>query len=239
MDAVILAGGKGIRMLPLTQSTPKPLLNVRDKPILEWILLSLRPTVSHVFIVVHYLKEQIIRFMKNQTIFDSYSIIEQTPEPLGTGHGLQCCAPYLNSQEFLVTNGDDLCSASGFYRLAQIPLGVLAVERNDPMRWGVLVTNEAGHLVRIHEKPPQGQYRPPVLANAGVYKLNSSVFDYPLSLSQRGEYEITDYFGWLVKNNTVQIIQADFWLPIGSVQDLEQAQLVDIDSRLFNHPVAR
>jgi len=236
MDAIILAGGKGTRMLPLTQTVPKPLLNVRGRPILEWTLLSLRPTVSHVLVVVHYLKEQIVQFMKRQTIFDSYLVVEQVPEPLGTAHGLQCCAPYLNSQEFLVANGDDLCSASGFYQLAQTPLGILAVERSDPPRWGVLVIDAAGRLVRIHEKPPEGQYHAPTLVNAGVYKLNSSVFDCPLSLSPRGEYEITDYVGWLARSNSIQIICADFWLPIGTPQDLEQAQLVDVNSRLFNYP---
>jgi NDP-sugar pyrophosphorylase family protein len=69
LDGIILAGGKGTRMRPLTLDTPKPLLLVQGRPILEWSLMSLHGIVDHVLIVVKYLKEQIADYMATQTLF--------------------------------------------------------------------------------------------------------------------------------------------------------------------------
>lgn len=229
MDGIILAGGKGTRMLPLTLNTPKPLLTVQGKPILEWSLRGLRPNVDHVLIVVKHLKEQIEMYMAQQTLFERYKLVEQFPEPLGTGHAVMCCAPYLQSDEFIVMNGDDLFGAAGLNALAQVPLGVLTIERDDPTQYGVVVTDEANRVLRLHEKPPAGLYPPPVQVNIGAYKLNRSIFDYELPLSSRGEYEITDYVTWLAANHTVHAVVSDFWLPIGTPQNLESAQTVHLE----------
>jgi bifunctional UDP-N-acetylglucosamine pyrophosphorylase/glucosamine-1-phosphate N-acetyltransferase len=233
MDGIILAGGKGTRMLPLTENTPKPLLQVSGKPILEWSLLCFRPSVDHVLVVVKHLKEQIIRFMQQQTIFEDYTIVEQLPEPLGTGHAVQCCKSYLHSDEFIVTNGDDLCSAAALQKLSQKPVAILSVERNDPEQWGVLVTDETGYLTSIHEKPPATLFKPPVQVNAGVYKLNTSIFEHEISRSARGEYELTDYVSWLSQNSRVSVVPADFWLPIGNPDDFRKAQQLDLAQKLF------
>jgi NDP-sugar pyrophosphorylase family protein len=233
MDAILLAAGKGTRMRPLTDTTPKPLLEVDGKPILEWSLLSLRPTADHVLIVAKYLKEQVARFMAEQTIFDQYTLVEQLPEPLGTAHAVQACRPFLRSYDFLVLNGDDLYSAKAIKRLAETPAGILTVERMDASRWGIAVTDAAGHLLRLHEKPPEGLYPLPVKVNIGVYKFNQAIFDYAVPLSARGEYEITDYVSWLALNGTVHVLPSSFWLPIGTPADLEAAQSLDIQRLMF------
>jgi bifunctional UDP-N-acetylglucosamine pyrophosphorylase/glucosamine-1-phosphate N-acetyltransferase len=234
MDGIILAGGKGTRMRPLTNDTPKPLLNVHDKPILEWSLLSLRPSIDRVLVVAKYLKPQIEAYMANQTIFADYQIVEQLPEPLGTGHALQCCQPHLRSQEFIAINGDDLFHSGSLKQLAQTPFGVLTVDRDDASKWGVVVTDESGRVERLHEKPPEGFYPPPVPVNIGAYKFDQSIFEYDLPLSPRGEYEITDYISWLAQNQIVMAIHCDFWMPIGAPTDLESAQTIDIEHALFS-----
>ena len=150
MDAIILGGGRGTRMEHLTSDTPKPLLKVQGKAILEWILLGLRPSADHVLIVVNYLREQIDQFMADQTLFEHYTLVEQTPKPMGTGHAVQCCEPYLRSEEFLVNNGDDLIDPTALARLAQVPLGILTSPREDQENWAVTVINEEGHLLRLH-----------------------------------------------------------------------------------------
>lgn len=228
MDGIILAGGKGTRMQPLTFETPKPLLDVQGKPILEWSLMGLRPIVEHVLIVVKYLKEQIQDFMARQTIFEHYTLVEQLPEPLGTGHALQCCAEHLRSRDFLVHNGDDLFGARDLAKLAAVPLGILTIPRNDPEKYGVAVMGENGRLLRLHEKPDPGTYPLPVQANIGAYKMDARIFDYDLPRSPRGEYEITDYVSWLAVTHTVEVVPADFWFPIGNPEDLDAAQKVDL-----------
>lgn len=233
MDGIILAGGKGTRMRPLTDHTPKPLLPVRGRPILEWSLLSLRPSIDRVLVVAKYLKEQIEDYMAAQTIFTDYAIVEQLPEPLGTGHALQCCAPHLRGGGFIVVNGDDLFGSAALAALAAARYGILTVERADASKWGVVVADERGRVARLHEKPPEGLYPPPVQVNIGAYKLDTSVFNYDIPLSPRGEYEITDYITRLAVNQIVMAVPCDFWLPIGSPADLERAQTADIEHWLL------
>lgn len=232
MDAIILAGGKGTRMRPLTDHTPKPLLPVQGRPILEWSLHSLRPSADRVLVVAKYLKPQIEAYMAAQTVFDDWQIVEQLPEPLGTGHAVMCCQPYLKSETFLVINGDDLFGAGAISRLSQVEAGVLAVERDDASRYGALITDTNGRLTRIHEKPEPGTYPPPIKVNIGAYKLTRQIFDYDLPLSQRGEYELTDYVTYLASQMKVQVVVSDFWLPIGNPEDYEASQSAEIVSAI-------
>lgn len=234
MDAILLAGGKGTRMLPLTENTPKPLLEIAGRPIMEWSLRTMRPVADRVLVVVKYLKEQIIAYMHSQDIFERYEFVEQLPEPLGTGHAVQCCAPYLQSPEFLVLNSDDLYSAAAVRRLAEEPLGILTVQRSDMSRWGVAVTDQDGKLIRLHEKPTEGTYPTPVAVNVGAYKLNQRIFAYDLPLSSRGEYELTDYVSYLAGQEAISVIHTDFWLPIGTPADLEHARQLDVAARIFD-----
>lgn len=231
MDAIILAGGKGTRMMPLTANTPKPLLRVQGRAILEWSLRALRPSADRVLVVAKYLKPQIEQFMAEQTIFADYQIVEQTPEPLGTGHAVQCCAPFLQSDPFLVMNGDDLFSAGAIAELAAdpAPAGLLAIPRDDPTQYGVVVRDAQGYVTRLHEKPSAATYPPPALVNIGLYKLNRAIFEYDLLPSARGEYEVTDYVTWLAARQSVRAIQSDFWLPIGDPAALAAAQDVDVE----------
>lgn len=228
MDGIILAGGKGTRMRPLTDDTPKPLLLVQGRPILEWSLMSLHGIVDHVLIVVKYLKEKIEAYMAQQTLFSHYTLVEQLPEPLGTGHAVECCQNNLQSDDFLVINGDDLFPHSALRDLSQHPFGILSVLKDNPSLYGVIIRDDAGNFVRIHEKPPADVYPPPVPCNIGAYKFTTDVFDYTLAKSARGEYEITDYVTHAVHDHAVHVVESPFWFPIGNPQNFEDAQSVDV-----------
>ncbi len=223
-----MAAGKGTRMLPLTQNTPKPLLTVQGRPLLEWSLLSLRPLVDRVIVVVSYLREQVYDYMGQQRLFDQYILVEQA-QPLGTGHALQCCRPHLKDEAFIVMNGDDLYGAAGLHELATTQAGILGAPRQEASKWGVLVRGGDDSLIRVHEKPPEGLYPLPVLVNTGAYKLNQGIFDFTLPLSSRGEYEITDYVTWLASQQPMHVVQSDFWFPVGTPDDLAQAQGLSLE----------
>lgn len=228
MDGIILAGGEGTRMRPLTLSTPKPLLPLQNRPILEWSLLSLRGIVDRVLIVVHYLKAQIADFMARQTLFPDYALVEQLPRPLGTGHALQCCRDRLQSDEFLVINGDDLFSRSALRQLSRQAYGILSTRRRDYERYGVIVRDAAGAFQAIDEKPPRGRYPAPAPCSTGAYKFRADVFDYALRKTARGEYEISDYMTAAARDQAVALVDSPFWLPIGDPAALKAAQSVDV-----------
>ncbi len=228
MDGIILAGGVGTRMRPLTLHTPKPLLVLQGRPILAWSLLSLRSVVERVLVVTHYRKEQIADFMAGQDIMPDYDLVEQLPRPLGTGHALLCCRERLQSDDFVVVNGDDLYSHEALRELSRHDYGILSARRRDYERYGVIVRNAAGNLTRIDEKPPRGRYATPAPCSIGAYKFTSAVFDYAPPPSARGEIEITDFVTAAVRDQAVSVVDSPFWLPIGDVAALEAAQSVDL-----------
>ncbi len=234
MDAVILAGGRGTRLRPLTDSIPKPLIDVRGKPLLEWSLMTLRGVADRVIVVASYLQEQVRAFMASQRVFADYVVIEQLPKPLGTGHALMCCKEAIASDDFLVLNGDDLYPTGAIRALAAVNAGVLTVEREDQSRWGVVVLDERGGVARLHEKPADGTYPPPVLVNTGAYKFTREVFNCTLNLSPRGEYEITDYVTWLAERTHVLPIRTPVWITVGTPEDHAAVQRLDFERLLFD-----
>ena len=228
MDGIILAGGAGTRMRPLTLATPNPLLALQDRPILAWSLMSLRGAVDRALVVVHHLKEQIAEFMAAQDIFADYLIVEQLPEPLGTGHALLCCRDHLASDDFLVINGDDLYAAAALRELSQQDFAILSTARHDYQRFGVVLRDAAGAFQRIDEKPPPGRYAAPAPCNSGAYKFTRAVFQYQTAKSQRGEFEITDFVSAAARDHAVAVVESPFWLPIGDPAALATAQSVDL-----------
>ena len=124
MDAIILAAGFGTRLRPHTLTTPKPLLPVRGRPILDWTLGALPKAVDRVVVVVNYLAEQIEEYLRRQTHFRQWVTARQT-EPRGTGDALRACREQVRSERLLVMNGDDLYGAGDLAVLADCPAVVL------------------------------------------------------------------------------------------------------------------
>jgi NDP-sugar pyrophosphorylase family protein len=224
MDAIILAAGLGTRLRPHTLTTPKPLLPIRGRPILDWTLGALPKSVDRVVVVVNYLAEQVEDYLRRQTHFKDWATVRQA-EPRGTGDALRSCREQVRSERLLVLNGDDLYGAADLAALAECPAGVLVYPVDDPPHWGIAFVKPDGTLEKLVEKPKlEGRH----LANTGVYLFPREVFDIPLTLSPRGEYEITDYVTKLTERGPVSVVPAKFWLPIGTVEAWQKAQDVDL-----------
>jgi len=224
MDAVILAAGLGTRLRPYTLQTPKPLLEVQGRPILDWSLGALPRTVDRVVVVVHYLAEQVEAYLHAQTRFRNWVAVTQE-QPRGTGDALRGCQPHLQSERFLVLNGDDLFGAAYLAALALCPAGLLVHPVDEPRRFGIAFLKPDGTLEKLVEKPDlDGRH----LANTGAYIFPRTVFDLELTVSARGEYEITDYVSQLAARQEVHVVEATFWLPIGTVEVWQQAQQMDL-----------
>ncbi len=228
MDAIILAAGLGTRLRPHTLTTPKPLLAVRGRPILDWALGALPRAVDRVIVVVHYLAEQVEAYLRTQTHFARWAVVPQEA-PRGTGDALRRCRGAIQSERFLVLNGDDLYGARDLKALADCPAGLLVHPVEEPRRFGIAFLRPDGTLERLVEKPPLDGRQ---LANTGAYLFPRSVFDTELTVSARGEYEITDYVSALAARQPVQVVRATFWLPIGTVEAWQEAQGKDLEREL-------
>jgi bifunctional UDP-N-acetylglucosamine pyrophosphorylase/glucosamine-1-phosphate N-acetyltransferase len=228
VDAIILAAGLGTRLRPHTLTTPKPLLPIAGRPILDWALGALPPAVDRVLVVVNYLADQIESYLKRQEHFAKWEAVRQEV-PRGTGDAFRTCRDRLRSDRFLVLNGDDLYGATDLAELAQRSAGLLVAPVDEPRRFGIVFQNPDGSLEKLVEKPELDGRR---LANTGAYVFPADVFDTELTVSARGEYEITDYVTALARRRTVDVIETRFWLPIGTVEAWQAAQTMPLDSVL-------
>jgi len=219
MDAVILAAGFGTRLRPHTLTMPKPLLPVQGRPILDWIIGAL-PPVDRLVVVVNYLAEQIDAYLRTQRHVKNWTTVRQEV-PRGTGDALRVCRPHILSDRLLVLNADDLYSAEDLATLASKPMGLLAHSVDEPRKYGIVFRRADGTLDKLIEKPDLDGRQ---LANIGAYLFPKSVFDIELPLSPRGEYEITDAVSALAKQGAYYVVEAKFWLPIGTVEAWEAAQ---------------
>jgi bifunctional UDP-N-acetylglucosamine pyrophosphorylase/glucosamine-1-phosphate N-acetyltransferase len=228
MDAIILAAGLGTRLRPYTLTTPKPLLPVRGRPILDWALGALPRAVDRVIVVVNYLADQVEDYLRSQRYFADWTTVRQE-QPRGTGDALRSCQAQVRSDRLLVLNGDDLYGASDLAALAATSAGVLVHPVDEPRRFGIAFLKPDGTLEKLVEKPALDGRR---LANTGAYLFPRHVFDIELKLSARGEYEITDYVTTLAGREPFQVVETRYWLPIGTVEVWQKAQAEDLESVL-------
>jgi bifunctional UDP-N-acetylglucosamine pyrophosphorylase/glucosamine-1-phosphate N-acetyltransferase len=227
MDAIILAAGLGTRLRPHTLTTPKPLLPIRGRPLLDWTLGALPASVDRLLVVVNYLAEQFEAYLATQAHFRVWEAVRQQ-QPRGTGDALRSCRDRLRSERFLVLNGDDLYGAADLAKLADRPAGLLVHPVDEPANFGIAFVNADGTLQKLVEKPKNLSGRQ--LANVGAYLFPRSVFDSELTVSARGEYEITDYVSALALRQPVSVVEAGFWLPIGTVEAWKEAQGRDLEA---------
>ena len=228
MDAVLLAAGLGTRLRPHTLTTPKPLLLVQGRPILDWTLGALPASVDRVVVVVHFLAEQVEAYLRSQTRFKEWVIVPQGT-PQGTGDALRKCHKEIRSERFLVINGDDLFGAKDIAKLAACPAGLVVTEVQDPKKYGIAFLKPDGTLEKLVEKP---DLPPPQLANTGAYLFPHEVFQFEIGLSKRGEYEITDYVTQLAAKQPFHVIHSTFWFPIGNEESWNAAQKMELQGLL-------
>jgi bifunctional UDP-N-acetylglucosamine pyrophosphorylase/glucosamine-1-phosphate N-acetyltransferase len=228
MDTIILAAGLGTRLRPYTLTTPKPLLPVRGRPILDWTLAALPKVVERVIVVTHHLRDQIDNYMKQQRHFGDWVTILQA-NPRGTGDAFISCGNAAKSDCILVLNGDDLYAGRDLSALSDKPQGLLVHPVDDPKRFGITFLRPDGTLEKLVEKPDMTGRQ---MANIGAYLFPRSAFNLKLPLSPRGEYEITDIVSQLAAKAPFHAVEATTWLPIGNEEQWRAAEQMDLGSLL-------
>jgi UDP-N-acetylglucosamine diphosphorylase / glucose-1-phosphate thymidylyltransferase / UDP-N-acetylgalactosamine diphosphorylase / glucosamine-1-phosphate N-acetyltransferase / galactosamine-1-phosphate N-acetyltransferase len=224
MLGVILAAGKGLRLLPFTENTPKPLVVVNGKPIIEYILEALPDSIDKIIIITGYLSEQIEDYLEYSWNDVPIEYIEQN-QLNGTGTAIHLIKDYIN-EPFLVVNGDDLYSKEDLTRLSEHTLAMLVSETVGPAPSSINI-DQTGRLAGIQTNPPAGES---ILRNTGAYMLDQSFFEYPLheiQVHDKTEYSLPHTLIDLTKEKNVQVEKATFWKPIGTLDELKQAQGLD------------
>src|SRR5882762_6644778 len=208
--AVVLAAGRGTRMRELTNDVPKPLIEVRGKPVLQHIVQGLRDAgVCRFLIIVGYHAETVRNFFgdgRRHNVTIEYAT--QTVQD-GTGRVVNLARDFAGGSPFVLSYGDILISPVNYKRIVDLPNDVEAVitvtRGEDVSKGGAVFVNEQMELVDLREKPKPGEPTSPWY-NAGLYAFRPSIFDFTAKLrpSPRGEYELTDAIRELAQSGKVR-----------------------------------
>jgi mannose-1-phosphate guanylyltransferase/phosphomannomutase len=183
MKAVVMAGGEGSRLRPLTLHRPKPLVPVVNKPVMQHILeLLAHHGIRDIVVTLHYLAEEIEEYFGDGSEFGVN--LEYTVEdtPLGTAGSVKKAQHLLRDDTFLIISGDaltdvDLTALIQYHRERR-SLATLCLTRvESPLEYGVVITDNAGRIRRFLEKPEWSEVFSDTV-NTGIYVLEPEVLDY-------------------------------------------------------------
>lgn len=194
MDAILLAGGFGTRLRPLTYTRPKPLLPVAGRPMVEWVLDRLPPEVRRVVVAVNWKAQALGTYFATREAKGKgrrvQFVVVKEDEPLGTAGAVKNCESHLTSDRFFVLNADIVSTmdlgAMVRAHAANRGAGVISLKEVAPadvVNYGVVREDEqaaqagAIRIADFVEKPTDPSLAPSRLINAGAYLLERSVLD--------------------------------------------------------------
>lgn len=223
LDAVLMAGGEGKRLRPLTDTIPKPLLKIGDKPIIEYNIDRLAQVgVKNLYLSINYLGEQLEAYFKNGSDKNLYIRYIKEEKPMGT-IGSVLLVDAFEHDEILVMNSDILTNLDfeDFYKtfkLSGADMAVAATTYSVDVPYAVLETDENQLVESLKEKPRYNYY-----SNAGIYILKKELLNL---IPKNTFYDITDLMDRILemKLRLVTYPINGYWLDIGKHDDFKKAQ---------------
>ena len=182
MKGVLMAGGEGSRLRPLTSRRPKPLAPVAGKPVMEHIIgLLRRHGIHEIVATLHYLADEVESYFDSGADFGVTMeyVVEDTP--LGTAGAVKMADKLLAGETFLVISGDaltdiDLTALIEHHRREHNDVTIALQRVTNPLEFGVVVTDEQGRITRFLEKPSWGEVFSDTI-NTGIYVLEPGILD--------------------------------------------------------------
>jgi mannose-1-phosphate guanylyltransferase / phosphomannomutase len=182
MKAVIMAGGEGTRLRPLTSNAPKPMMPLANRPMMEHIVTLLRQHgFEDIVVTVAFMANHIRTYFGDGSEFGVRMVYATEEQPLGTAGSVRNAMDELD-ERFLVISGDvltdiDLSKIAAFHeeKGALATIGLVAVE--NPLEFGIVITEEDGAIERFLEKPSWGQVFSDTI-NTGIFVLEPEIFDH-------------------------------------------------------------
>lgn len=235
MKALLIAGGLGTRMRPLTETRPKHLLPIANRAHIEHVLdLLERHGIVDVVLLTSYMAERFGDVIDRARDRGMQVQVAHETEPLGTAGALKNAQELIGDDTFLAMNGDvltdaDLTELIGFHR-DRGGLGTILLTRvDDPSAFGVVPTDDDGRVERFIEKPPRDE-APTDLINAGVYVLEARVLEnIPAGAVVSVEREV---FPVIAQNKDLFAMASDaYWMDIGTPHKYLRANLDALEGR--------
>ena len=237
MKAVIMAGGEGTRLRPLTSHRPKPLTPALNLPIMEHIVLLLKDHgITEIVVTLHYLADEIEGYFGDGSEWGVSMVYSVEDTPLGTAGSVKQAEEHLKDDTFLIISGDaltdiDLGRAIKYHEDKQSLATIVLAHVHNPLEFGVVITDDDGRIRRFLEKPSWGEVFSDTV-NTGMYILDPSIFDY---MEMGKSYDWSQHiFPQILSESKPMfgyVMDGDYWCDVGSLQQYREAQYTVLDGR--------
>ncbi|MFZ2538681.1 MAG: sugar phosphate nucleotidyltransferase, partial [Oscillospiraceae bacterium] len=234
MKAVIMAGGKGVRLMPLTCDTPKPLSPLLGKPIILYILELLKKhNINQAVLTLGYHGDRLEAALAQSSIVELE--FSKESKPLGTAGGVKQALKEYDG-EAVVISGDAMCDfdltrAIEFHRERQSDVTIITKKVNDPREYGLVCADESGRITAFLEKPSYASCVTDI-ANTGVYILSAKA----LCMIESGKVSdfAQDIFPKMLERQMklYSYEEAGYWCDIGDIKSYMQCQYDMLDSKV-------
>jgi glucose-1-phosphate thymidylyltransferase len=230
MKGLILSGGKGTRLYPLTYTSAKQLIPVANKPVLFRVIEAIRDAgITDIGIVVGDTAEEIKRAVGRGGQWGVNITYIPQEAPLGLAHAVKISADFLENDRFVMFLGDNVIQGGISPLIAQFAKSqynaqIVLTRVDQPEQYGVAELDDQERIVRLVEKP---RNPPSDLALVGIYMFDRHIFEAvnAINPSWRGELEITDAIQWLVDKsyNVYPYVHRGWWIDTGRPGDMLEA----------------
>ncbi len=182
MKAVIMAGGFGTRIQPLTNSIPKPMLPIMNRPMMEHILKRVKSAgITDIVVLLYFKPEVITEYFKDGSDFGVNITYVRPDDDYGTAGAVKKAEKYLD-ETFLIVSGDlvtdfDFKEIIGFHQIKNSKLTITLTSVEDPLQFGVVITDKEGRILRFLEKPGWGEVFSDTI-NTGIYIIEPEILKY-------------------------------------------------------------
>jgi len=183
MKAVVMAGGFGTRIQPLTNSRPKPMLPIVNKPMMEHTMMTLKDLGITEFIVLLYFKPEIIKdYFKDGSNFGIKITYVVPDDDYGTAGAVKLAQEYIGDDNFIIISGDlvtdfDFKKIFEYHVQKKSKLTITLTSVDNPLEFGVVIANEEGKIEKFLEKPSWGEVFSDTI-NTGIYIIEPEILDY-------------------------------------------------------------
>lgn len=242
IKAVLMAGGKGSRIRPLTLSRPKPLIPVANRPMIEYIVGKVKKSgYDELVVTLSYLKSQIKKLLKKKYPYLNikYSVEKK---PLGTAGGVKKASKHINDT-FFVLSGDvlvdvDLNEILDFHKKNNALATMVLTQVEDPSQYGIAVLDDKNQIVKFLEKPSPHEVFSKI-ANTGIYVLEPEILDY---ITNKGEIDFSkDVFPQLLeeKAGMYGFVHDGYWNDLGRPKTYLQANYDVLNRKIKPEPYGK
>jgi len=229
IKAVVMAGGEGARLRPVTTNRPKPLVPVCNQPIMEHIVTLLkRHGINEVVVTLHYLADEIQTHFGDGSDFDVEITYAVEDSPLGTAGSVKNAEDRLKDGTFIIVSGDaltdcDLTKAIAFHKDRGSLATLILARVPTPLEFGVVITAGDGKVERFLEKPGWSEVFSDTV-NTGMYILEPEIFEY---MEPGKSYDWSgDIFPQLLEDGKpiYGYVMGEYWADVGSLTQYREAQ---------------